>query len=211
MPQKLEEIRFPKNPEVGKYYMVPCIRVTAALWDGDEYCPVNTHLHEDSKIIKFKYKHWHIDWRFVSRPMHKRKVVETDFNRKDGMIKSEAAQIIVLDEIDFNLNSTTDHNIYYKRLKCKRQYLAGGFHGTPYYQNITNTNKENWIDCLAETFSGSKLKEINGQLICPHKGAVIDRNCKDADGNFVCPAHLLRFNPETLEAIKPKSNEPSVV
>lgn len=189
-----EVILFPENVQVGKFYTVPHVQ---NVWG--EYWPINSYLHEDAKIIKFPYKHWHIDWRFVHNTLYFEECisiweppsfveVKKVLNLLDGELN---------DEIPFDKRYTTfNPEVHYKKVKCKRNYGAAMF-------STDNRKKlKGWPKDLARHFCKSKLKEVDGQLICPHKGIVIDRNCKDMDGNYVCPGHLLKFNPETLSVIQ---------
>lgn len=57
------------EPVVGRYYMVPCVRVThdrsvsgfpSGLW------PVIGPLHDDVESLGFHPRHWHLDGRFLS-------------------------------------------------------------------------------------------------------------------------------------------------
>lgn len=59
-------------PQVGQRYWVPT--VTAPFYDWVHKLlawPVLGPAHDDEEIIGFKWKHYHIDWRFVSTRMIK--------------------------------------------------------------------------------------------------------------------------------------------
>lgn len=201
-------IKFPENVEVGKFYTVPHIWMEPGKAYTTEkkgcFIPVNTHLHEDEKVIGFKPKHWHIDWRFVSQRLWKAKI---EGGRNSWTLnaysegKQEVANILVYDppnEYQYS-NSVTHTEIVYRRVKCKRLYRAGIFHDFDIHKQPKNC----WSFRLPKKFCNAKLKEVDGKLICPHKGAHIDKNCKDAEGNYVCPAHLLKFDPITLKVVQP--------
>jgi len=193
-----EQIIFPVDVEVGKYYKVPCVKAKAIYPFMDwNYIPINSHLHEDVKVIGFKHRHWHIDWRFANRELFNDRVK----GARDESSKEVASVISLMEthELDENFMVTDSEEIFYRRLKCKRRYQAGDFFSGSFYQ--MQKSKNSWPIQLSKKFCSAKLKEINGQFICPHKGVVIDKNCKDHDGNYVCPGHLLRFNPKTLQVV----------
>lgn len=54
---------------VGKFYLVPCVEVTAdSRIDGyrkGEFVPVVGDLHEDGEFLGFPYQHYHYDRRFI--------------------------------------------------------------------------------------------------------------------------------------------------
>lgn len=206
---KEERIIFPENVEVGNFYDVPHVWMDRGMeYTGPKkgmFIPINTHLHDDKKVLKFKWKHWHIDWRFVSEVFWKLKIAhETDFDgKKSSKGKLEVANIVILREDDpekWHTNGISDPTIYYRRVKCKRQYFANTFYERDIHLH-TKYKHNNWLIELPKLFCNSKLKQVGSALICPHKGAHIDKNCKDTDGNYVCPAHLLRFDPVTLKCI----------
>lgn len=192
-----EEIIFPVNVQVGKFYSVPHIKNAAG-----EFIPINSHLHEDKKIINFPLKHWHVDWRFLSNEIYE---YETS-NCINSFI--EGKTILCLhheSEIGVWLPRwvTSSIQVVYLKRKCKRSYSAGNF----FQENPGRVRNTNWVGELAKTFCHSKLKKVGGKLICPHKGIVIDESCKDLDGNYVCPGHLLKFNPETLQVVQHTINQ----
>jgi hypothetical protein len=202
----MERIIFPENVEVGKFYLVPHVWIgpnKAYSGKNGRYVPINTHLHDDKKVINFTYTHWHIDWRFVDDSMWKAKIENAESVYRCSKGKREVANIIIFCDkgtLDIHTNSTEDATIYYRRVKCKREYRAHEF----YKNDIYRSKPDQWVNQLPKAFCNSKLKEDSGNLICPHKGAHIDRNCKDEDGNYVCPAHLLRFDPITLKVVQNK-------
>lgn len=195
-----EVIYFPENPEIGNFYKVPCVKNLKG-----EYVPINSYLHEDKKIIGVDFKHWHIDWRFVSVSFWKSEVEwymnNTTKNRsfREGGIPMVLAKPNGEINFDYNDNTTTfSTQIFYKKRKYKRDYGV---------RNFFQENKSlpsSWMIKMSELFCGSKLKKDGNKLICPHKGVVIDKNCKDKNGNYICPGHMLRFNPDTLECVRAK-------
>lgn len=192
-----EVIRFPNNVEIGKFYIVPCVKNM-----NGHYIPINSYLHDDKKLIGATFKHWHIDWRFVSDSFWQSEVGW--YNERTARAKSSregGIPIALMDKSKATHESTTaiSENIFYKKRKCKRPYSVYSFF------EDHKTFPAKWVETLSNHFCGSKLKQDGDKLICPHKGILIDKNCKDADGNYVCPGHLLRFNPKTLMCIKNKN------
>ena len=182
-------IKFPVNPVVGKYYVVPCVKNMCG-----EFIPINSYLHEDKKIIGFPESHWHIDWRFI--PEGPYRDITTHEHRPPSKRQAESV-ITVYNSMQPARYSSETVEIHYKRMLCKREYGVSLFFAHhPQYLTM------GWPVRLQKKFSCSSLKEIEGQLICPHKGIAIDKNCKDAEGNYVCPGHLLRFDPGTLKAVQ---------
>lgn len=203
-----EQIFFPENVQLGKYYLVPCVFAPAGSYYGTltkgEFIPINTHLHDDKKVIGASFKHWHIDWRFVSQRMWNDKVkggtnIWNAFN-SESEGKLEVRNVIVFDgkQKGYHMNrNVEDETIHYKRKKCIRKYSAYLF-----YEHDIYRLPKGWVQELSKVFCNSKLKKVGNVLICPHKGAHIDKNCKDAEGNYICPAHLLRFDPVTLKVVQ---------
>ena len=205
----MEEIKFPKNVEVGKFYIVPCVWQQKGMRYASQkmgrYIPVNSHLHEDKKVIGADFLHWHIDWRFVETRLWKQRIeggyengfYDPAYKATEG--KLEVANVIIYhkDAYRHYSNGTDDKMIYYRRLKCKRPYMVKTF----FENDIFRQPAKSWVFSLSEKFCNSQLKKDGDRLICPHKGIAIDKNCKDKDGNYICPGHLLRFNPDTLQVI----------
>jgi hypothetical protein len=196
----MEVIKFPKNVIRNKYYQVPCVRIPGPSrhCKKDYFVPINSYLHEDSKIINFYWKHWHIDWRFMPNRLTTKIVDASSF---EPAYMRKIGTIVVFDKDRTTWLSTDDSNIYYKKIKCIQEYNANDFFDK---SGLTKTNTQ-WITNISKCFKSAKLKQVDGELICPHKGIVIDKSCKDEHGNYVCPGHLLRFNSETHECIPNKS------
>ena len=191
-----EKIIFPENPIVGKYYQVPHVQNNLG-----EMIPINSYLHTDLKYIKFELPHWHIDWRFVSKELYR--FFFDDFQLKRTNHSYEQLRTVIClineemnDKYYWDKRKTTfDKQVHYKKVKYKRLYAISSF------EKDNPEQMKQWPKNLREAFCKSKLKKVGNHLICPHKGMLIDRNCKDENGNYVCPGHLLKFDPFTLKAI----------
>lgn len=203
-----EQIIFPQNVELGKYYLVSCVLAPRGTFYAaptkDEFIPINSHLHEDKKVIGVDFKHWHIDWRFVSKRMWDAKIKggENNWNQTQASSegKLEVKLVVVLSGTQKGISvsrNVSDETIYYKKRKCIRPYSAPLF-----YEHDIHRMPKGWPQELSKVFCNSKLKKVGDSLICPHKGTHIDKNCKDTNGNYVCPSHLLRFDPITLKVVQ---------
>lgn len=186
-----EKILFPIDVVVGKYYLVPHIFTMEFGGVRHIYLPVSTPMHDDIEIIKFTAKHWHIDWRFVSNRIYKR-IIDSDRE-----VFEQVKNVIVEKETDYyTTHQAIDNTVKYLTRKCVRKPLANVFH------NVEKIKYYSWPYNLQKAYCGEHLRKNEfGQYVCPHKGAIIDLKYVDENGHAVCPAHLLKFNTETLLAI----------
>lgn len=191
-----EKIKFPKNVEVGKSSLVPHVIARMGFLRKEMYVPISSYLHNDKKHIKFPYDHYHIDWRFATKS-----VISSSIYSRLPHTK-QAAEVIIFDQEYTNDSShcAVSDKIFYRRVKCRRLYLAAEFFDSPSF-DVLKKHQDHFVFTLPETFCNAKLKVDNGRLICPHKGVEIPKDCTDSHGNYVCPGHLLRFNPTTLQVI----------
>jgi len=72
--QRIDDLKEP--PIVGRYYLVPCIKVTSAESLPVGFWPVTGPQHEDKEIIGFAWRHWHYDFRFLTHAQHLRKTLD---------------------------------------------------------------------------------------------------------------------------------------
>lgn len=49
-----------KAPQVGKYYLVPCVEINESV-----FVPVMGAAHRDKEHLDFDWLHYHYDWRFI--------------------------------------------------------------------------------------------------------------------------------------------------
>lgn len=178
-------MRFPKDVQIGKYYEVPHIFCEDFYGVTNVFIPINTPLHDDKEYINFSTRHYHVDWRFVSKRIHNIAAIDNSNPR----FKSKAEQAFVVTKFE--------GDIVYKTVKCKRQFSNNEFHNE--WPKLYNS----WPVKLQAGYCGTELKmNKDGQYVCPHKGAIIDLKYVDEHGYAVCPAHLLRFDVTTLKAIE---------
>lgn len=197
---KLIKIEDVEEPQVGKFYLVPCVfsemdkerylRDDAAYhhdgdWVGEmpqitptglertpRWLPVIGEKHEDAKLLGFPPLHYHFDFRFL-----KNQFVRSNFN---DAYSPDSPDIIGSGNRFFG---TVYHVAYcksdavvYRRLKMLRKM--------PIFPDAL-------LAKLMTTYKGKKM--LSG-MRCPHKGAPLKGAPCDVDGNIVCPLHGLTFN-----------------
>ena len=189
----VDKIIFPKDVVVGKFYSVPHVLAYEFYGHTNIPIPINTPLHEDKDYINFNVLHFHIDWRFLNTKIYTDCCI--DMHEPSYEIKSQVKDVLIIESAA--LGKLADTKVFYKNVKCKRSYNNNIFHiEFPIMYHC------NWPTKLQIVFCGDHLRiNENGQYVCPHKGAIVDLNHKDENGHAVCPAHLLRFNTQTLKAI----------
>lgn len=157
---------------IGKMYSVPCVENPP--WkNAGRWLPILGPLHEDAEIVKFEYRHYHIDWRFVSKSFFTTSTWGLPPRSPLGRVLSP------------DLIPGFAYQIINRRMKCKRTM--------PEFP-VTAP----WLSELEQEFESARL---GPNLICPHRGMPIN-GCPIKDGNVVCPGHGLRWNIETGELDK---------
>ena len=165
----------------GKY-LVPCVR--GQLYSLYRWWPVIGPKHEDTAIIDFPYKHYHIDWRFV-----------TD------------AQIDTLTRFFMPAFSADTARQRIRSLVIRPTQIQDG----PELRPRRLLRKESifpspsWMTPLEEHHRTARLK--NGR--CPHKGAVLQPDEGLVRGEIMhtgrsaiqCPLHGLCFAEDTGDMI----------
>lgn len=166
--------------EVGKFYSVPVVR-TLDNHRPTGYVPILGPLHSDAGIINFPHEHWHIDWRFASKPL---------WAYASGIWRSESHCYSVVQQPravpSWGLKPLIDEKfgVQVMRMKCKREFPS-----YPYSKAV-------WLTELKKKFAGCTLKPGR---ICPHQGVPV---VGPADGDIVtCPGHGLRWNIKTGELV----------
>lgn len=203
--KRLSKIETVSKPEVGKYYLVPCVNselchkktfdyVNGNLlsppfdyWkqrDSDKYngvyVPVIGRQHEDEKWLGFKPQHFHYDWRFVKG--HTLSKILDTWERE--YLEKSAKTLAQLNENRFGakvfiVDLVADTKIVYKRMKMVREM--------PKFPNSEGFKNDRGFEA---NYIGKKVKCGN---ICPHKGAPLAGGKIDAFGNVICPLHGLTF------------------
>lgn len=164
--------------EVGKYYLIPCIKVESSsesnVFIGNLYfegytIPIFDNLHNDLDILNVNKFHYHVDWRFVSEKIY----------RKFDFPYSKEGNVIWADE-------KHPQKIIYKKMKCKRlfEYDMPRTYAIEFYEKY------------------KKAKLIKGH-ICPHKLADLSSVTANEKGLIICPLHGLKFCNKTKKVVKP--------
>jgi len=126
--------------EIGKFYLVPCLRASEkppiyAL--KGEWVPVLLPEHEDAEIIGIPDRHFHLDFRFLS-------------NRQN-----ERASIAYAVERQSKTGYGFDSGITYKRKKMMRESPAPNLYFVA-----------SWFKTLQARYKDSCLVNMR----CPHRG-----------------------------------------
>lgn len=193
-----EKILFPKDVEIGKFYLVP--HVFAYSWYDDLkniFIPINSPKHSDKEYINVSSLHYHVDWRFLDTRIYNR--VCRDPWYENEKIRNEAAYAVFEEKLYTGLSQSfkqIEDKIEYKKVKCKRPYSVW------LMKSELPAMYNSWPIKMQKGYCGQSLRiNEHGQYVCPHKGTIIDTKHVDEEGNIVCPAHQLRFNSKTLIAI----------
>jgi hypothetical protein len=163
--QRVVELK--TEPVVGQRYLVPCvlfwprlIGIGKAVW-----IPVFGPLHDDKQYLNVEKDHWHIDFRFMTRPMMRARNLL--WSRRDifayGMFpdtpsleKQEPAE---------------------RTMKCVSRM--------PHYHSLELTKK------LEDAFADATVVNVGGCRTCPHRGLPLDGLPREEDGSVVCRGHGL--------------------
>lgn len=161
--------------EVGQFYNVPCVR---GAWGTDSRVrdwPVMGALHEDGDIIGFKWKHYHIDWRFVARPHDSLSLREGADGHTTTAQHRYARPLMVWDRMNYlGLPAPV-----LRRRKCVRA------HTLPF-----DARPIKWLPKLEAAHADCKMVG----RICPHRGYDLSHEPVDENGVVTCPCHGLRWN-----------------
>ena len=160
--------------EIGAIVDVPCIRWK---WhDRFDWWPVLGPMHEDSKIIGFRWDHYHVDHRFLTVKQFAATVLYTRYR---GMAPTFSQPIHQMREEE-NLHTVGWPQLpTIKRKRCLRAW--------PSYPTSTP-----WMRRLEDHYECARMKKG----LCPHQGAPL-AGLEVVDGVVTCPLHGLRWNVET--------------
>lgn len=164
MMQRIEDVE--GLPVVGKFYLVPCVRINASVW------PILGEFHND-KEIGIEYDHWHYDHRFTSsyqfdRDPYPYAMIRIKMRKEHDLVETLAR-------------------------KCRRQMpdfpsrlrINGG--KTHVAITLERNFKDVKMKCLTCPHRGFSLKGVpnkNGIIVCPghglawevESGRMIERN-----------------------------------
>lgn len=162
--------RYAAAYEVGKYYLVPCVRGqyfgVVADW------PVIGPMHEDAEYIKFKWHHYHIDWRFVPHKLFR-------------PLGYKMGALLLTNHISNPIGLPAPV------LRRRKMYR-------PFQKFIWPATMSDAYKKFAAAYSESKL---SSGMVCPHRGLPLQGCPQDGDV-VTCPGHGLRWNVITGELVK---------
>lgn len=164
--QRIDDLKEP--PIVGRYYLVPCIKVTSAESSPVGFWPVTGPQHEDREIIGFAWRHWHYDFRFLTHAQHLRKTLDR-------------GSVLCTAQGEHKEPGIAAEVVYKPRL-CQREVL-----GFPAY-------KAHWLPQLRDAHADARVK--CGK--CPHRGLPLESLPREPGTDIVtCPGHGLRWDLKT--------------
>lgn len=178
--------------EVGKRYSVPCLKTVKnhawdRLWRG-EWIPVIGPEHQDAEIIGFPWKHWHIDWRFVSKRVFER-TLSQKLSREAGNVFNFVLQRFAVQQENDGTKYETGEPFHLGEVVMRRAMCRRAMPGYPYH-------RATWLPALAKACSGMKMKN----MVCPHRGMPL-KGCDTTGDVVTCPAHGLRWNVKTGDLV----------
>jgi hypothetical protein len=176
MIQKVSDIE--GEPEVGKFYMVPCVPDAAG-----ELMPIIGPEHDDYQYIGLTVMHYHIDVRFASARVVKSFASEFRRRIQDAALPGQLAMTMVLP------TRTATPTPFEHAFKCKRVMPDFPF-------SIGGTVISKWLPKLQGAYAGVSAK--CGR--CPHRGFSL-KGLPVKDGKVICPGHGLQFNVNTGELV----------
>ncbi|MGL5881441.1 MAG: Rieske (2Fe-2S) protein [Xenococcaceae cyanobacterium] len=179
--EKVDELTFP--PIVGKYYWVPCVKVTYDL--KTILVPIRGELHADPEINPSLEDHWHYDVRFLSKNLIK--FIYTYSHQDFSGIEDFYTKVF----------SPQFESSKYKITNCKRKCLRKDVRYPIYHPPKPNNSflhssirRIEFRDRLYDLYSGQELQCGS----CPHKGYSLASVAANSDGVKECPLHGLNFD-----------------
>jgi hypothetical protein len=168
------------EPEVGKYYLVPCID-----YHG-RWLPVLGTEHEDSAIIGFANHHWHSDLRFLPDRM----IESASVGRKLSCTPEQFMMARVTIDLTHQLPVE-------RKMRCRRL--------TPVFPLVpVGSSAFPWMPALENAYKDVKLNCAR----CPHRGFPLSADNADEHGNVVCAGHGLMWNLESGRLVSRLANLP---
>ncbi len=180
----LSELREP--PVVGRFYMVPVVRYrfrrVVREW------PVIGPRHDDGDVLRFPYRHYHFDGRFLLKTE-----IATIAVGRDMSLALGGTVLVEPSEIETSL---WEQQLYgrlprkpkLRRRKCQRSSYEYSEEGR------VRIAKRVGRDAITEDFGpiAEPIRLDDGRLLCPHRKADLSQFPPDSDGIVTCPLHGLR-------------------
>lgn len=164
------------EPEVGKFYLVPCVRFEGA------WRPVIGPRHEDAEYIGVEILHYHDDLRFLGNAAIKRSYEWHNFFSKGITCPPEEFKMTSV------LASHACSKVVERPVRCKRRM--------PDFPLVVKTQRAPWFDKLQDAYADSR-----GCARCPHRGMPL-QGLPVKDGVVICPGHGLAWSVETGEMVR---------
>lgn len=169
--QRINEMTAP--PVVGKRYLVPCVHY---IWLGRRsWWPTIGPKHEDTEILNFPWRHYHVDGRFLTQ--YQRQIADRYSYNRDWQYQVSGCPL------SYGAEEPPD-TVTYRPLTCTSQAVDYPF----------ETAQADWRPKLVEAYDHQRLRrDANGVWICPHRGAPLGSIKPDECGVITCPLHGLRW------------------
>ena len=160
-------------PVVGRYYLVPCVKVVG--WKRDEWWPVIGVVHEDYDHLQVRGWHYHYDFRFVSERLYR----SHNHRPIDGLAMGT---VLAADSRDWATYFPVhaEGEVDELRRRCYRQMPEF----TP-----------GLCRRLEPVYKHARVNPVCAR--CPHRGLPLSGLPVDEEGNVVCSGHGLKWNLET--------------
>jgi hypothetical protein len=169
----------------------------------DYFMPVLGDVHEDKDIFGSHAKeHWHMDYRFMRLDIYGKHISK----KPSTWDKREAAGKPIWDrskqneKVKYNTN-TADNEIFYKRLKCVKNHYHLDWEYSENCSYFSNFHEIVELQTLRAAYCGKELILKEGEYFCPHRGTKVDVTNVNEKGEIHCPAHLLKFDKDSLKSI----------
>jgi hypothetical protein len=182
----LKKIDDVERPQIGKYYLVPCI------WDrwlgaSERWIPVIGDWHNDPEIGAAFY-HFHFDLRFFSVNM-----MTVESQAETLMARVQRSPVPFETGSEEERRGAPSINFRNKRMMrempdfpaCSPQSKPGG--------------KANLLRKLEYLYRDVVLKDC---LTCPHRGMNLKNLPRKEDGTVICNGHGLKWNLQTRRMVE---------
>lgn len=168
----LELVEEAAEVSIGRSYLVNVVKTMPyqGPWLGQEV-PVLGTLHEDQELTGFRWKHWHVDWRFVTHGLMDHVITRCKRRPDDGFLGIP---------VYFPNRPLPDPRRV--ELECKREHAMFPSN-VEWMATMEFAHRERRSDCKT----------------CPHRGISLVGAPVDGRGARVCPGHGLAWDRETGE------------
>lgn len=181
------------EPQIGKYYLVQCVRTKWKGSDTTDWLPILGPKHDDNAIIHFPWVHWHLDFRFISD-----RLLDRLLNRILGTLtwpqENQRFALLIVQHASSVLEGPM-----LRLLKCKRLMPTFPW-DSPTWESVLRR--------LENVYEGCCFKPA--RPICPHQGIPLC-GLPSEDGVVVCPGHGLSWDLRTGKLVRRTGKEDNMV